>query len=158
METTTFDRGYLPPDTTTVSTDDEDRGDPRFALPGQDPPLTFTRFGGVQPPQSKVDQAPQQEQQAARFSELEDFKTQFFASQHQLQFQPRNGQLRLAVNNNRQNRLGKLEEQSQVAPVQQQYGAPVPVTTISPNKDEKDQVEEISEDEKVRKYFIFYFF
>lgn len=123
-------------------------------MPGQDPPLTFTRFGGVQPPQVnvQVDQAPEPEKrsQSARFSELEDFKTQFFASQYQLQFQPRNGQLRLGVTNpladtNRQNRVGNLEEKPQVVQngVQQEYGPPSPPQ----NNDERDQVEEISEDQ-----------
>lgn len=112
--------------------------------------MTFTRFGGVQPPQVNVEQAPEQKPQSARFSELEDFKTQFFASQYQLQFQPRNGQLRLGVTNslanNRQNRLGNLEEKPQVQ-VQQEYGPPA----APERNDERDQVEEISEEEeKVR--------
>lgn len=101
--------------------------------------MTFTRFGGVQSPEV-VQQAPVQKPQNARFSELEDFKSQFFASQYQLQFQPRNGQLRVGlVNNvnNRQNRLGNLEEKPQV---QQEYGVP-------DNTDTRDLVEEIPENE-----------
>lgn len=108
-------------------------------------PRSF-RFGGVQPPQVnvQVDQAPEKRPQSARFSELEDFKTHFFASQYQFQFQPRNGQLRVGVTSNRQDRLGNLEEKPQVLQneVQQEYGAPNPPK----NNDERDQVEEISDD------------
>lgn len=113
-------------------------------------PRSF-RFGGVQPPRTpnpvnvQVDQAPEQRPQSARFSELEDFKTHFFASQYQFQFQPRNGQLRVGVTSNRQDRLGNLEEKPQVLQneVQQEYGAPNPPK----NNDERDQVEEISDDQ-----------
>lgn len=72
-ETTTFDRGYLPPTTTDAAPVEEEPVDPVNTLRVQGLP----------------------KEQAARFTELDDFKTKFFASQYHLQFgQPKLGQLR----------------------------------------------------------------